>query len=120
VLGVQVSRGFNKDFGVVRPWFGLEWCHEFEDDQNILAAKYAQEDALAASTPGLGFSDSLSGCLSCFSIAAVEPDTDFAVAGLGLSFVFPNFVQLLFYYEGLLGYEDLTSHSFTLNFRSQF
>jgi hypothetical protein len=29
-------------------------------------------------------------------------------------------VQLLFYYEGLVGYQDLTSHAFTLNFRSQF
>ncbi|HNP34713.1 MAG TPA: autotransporter outer membrane beta-barrel domain-containing protein [Woeseiaceae bacterium] len=120
VLGIQISRGYNKEFGVLRPWFGLEWYHEFEDDQNILAAKYAQEDVLAASTPGFGFSNSLTGCLSCFSIAAAEPDTDFGVAGIGLSIVLPNFVQLLFYYEGLLGYEDLTSNSITFNFRSQF
>jgi hypothetical protein len=48
------------------------------------------------------------------------PDTDFGVIGAGLSFVFPNFVQLLFYYEGLVGYEDLSSNAFTINFRRQF
>lgn len=120
VLGLQISRGFNRDFGVLRPWFNLEWYHEFEDDATVMAAKYAQEDVLAGTTPGFGFSDSLTGCLSCFTIAGAEPDTDFGVAGLGLSFVFPNFVQLLFYYEGLVGYDDLQSHAITLNFRSQF
>jgi outer membrane autotransporter protein len=120
VLGLQVSRAVNRNFGVLRPWFGLEWYHEFEDEQNVLAAKFAQEDVLASTTPGFGFSGSLTGCLSCFTIASAEPDTDFGVVGAGLSFVFPNFVQLLFYYEGLVGYQDLTSHAFTLNFRSQF
>jgi hypothetical protein len=85
-----------------------------------MKAKYAQEDVLAAANPSLAFSRSLSGCLSCFEISNVVPDTDFGVAGVGLSFVFPNFVQLLFYYEGLVGYKDLTSNSITINFRSQF
>lgn len=120
VLGLQVSRAINREFGVLRPWFGLEWYHEFEDEQNVLAAKYAQEDELAAQGVPGGFSGSLAGCLSCFSIAGEEPDTDFGVVGAGMSFVFPNFVQLLFYYEGLVGYQDLTSHAVTLNFRSQF
>lgn len=120
VLGLQVSRGINRDFGVLRPWFSLEWYHEFEDDPSSFAAKYAQEDELAQSTPGFGFSNSLVNCLSCFRITGEEPDTDFGVAGVGVSFVFPNFMQMLFYYEGLLGYENLTSHAFTLNFRSQF
>lgn len=120
VLGLQVSRAINRDFGVLRPWFGLEWYHEFEDKQNILAAKFAQEDVLASTAPGFGFSGSLTGCLSCFTIASAEPDTDFGVVGVGLSFVLPNFVQFLVYYESLVGYQDLTSHSFTLNFRSQF
>ena len=121
VLGIQLSRAINRDFGVLRPWFGAEWYHEFEDEQSILAAKYAREDELAQTAdPSFGFSGSLTNCLSCFSIASVAPDTDFGVVGAGLSMVFPNFVQLLFYYEGLVGYKDLTSHAFTINFRSQF
>ena len=119
VLGLQVSRASSESFGVMRPWFTMEWYHEFEDEQNTFAAKYAQEDVLAAAG-NAGFSDSLTGCLSCFSIASAEPDTDFGVVGAGLSFVFPNFVQLLLYYEGLVGYDDLSSHAITLNFRSQF
>ena len=120
IVGLQVSKAINRNFGVVRPWLGLEWYHEFEDDVNVLSAKYAQEDTLATTTPGFGFSGSLTGCLSCFKISSVAPDTDFGVVGAGLSFVYPNFVQLLFYYEGLVGYKDITSHAFTINFRSQF
>ena len=121
VLGIQVSRAINQNFGVLRPWFSAEWYREFEDDANTLQAKYAQEDILAGTAdPSLGFSDSLTGCLSCFQIASVAPDTDFGVVGAGLSFIFPNFVQLLFYYEGLVGYEDLSSNAFTVNLRGQF
>lgn len=120
VVGLQFSRAINQSYGVLRPWLSLEWFHEFEDEQNVLSAKYAQEDEFAATNPGFGFSTSLSGCLSCFDITNVVPDTDFGVVGAGLSFVFPNFVQLLFYYEGLVGYTDLTSHAITINFRSQF
>lgn len=120
VLGLQVSRASNREFGVMRPWFTMEWYHEFEDEASTFAAKYAQEDVLAGTNPGFGFSSSLTGCLSCFTISSEEPDTDFGVVGAGLSFVFPNFVQLLLYYEGLVGYKDLTSHAVTINFRSQF
>jgi outer membrane lipase/esterase len=121
IVGLQLSRAYNKDFGVIRPWLSMEWYHEFEDDQTIMTAKYAQEDILAESAdPGFGFGSGLTGCLSCFTIANEVPDTDFGVAGLGMSFVFPNFVQLLFYYEGLVGYNNLNSHALTLNFRSQF
>jgi outer membrane lipase/esterase len=120
VVGLQFSRAINQSYGVLRPWLSLEWFHEFEDEQNILSAKYAMEDEFAATNPGFGFSTSLTGCLSCFDITNVVPDTDFGVVGAGLSFVFPNFVQLLFYYEGLAGYNDLTSHAITINFRSQF
>ena len=120
VAGIQLSRAVNRDFGVMRPWFSAEWYHELEDDPNVLSAKYAQEDMLAQTDPGLGFTGDLVNCLSCFTIASVVPDTNFGVVGAGLSFVFPNFVQLLFYYEGLVGYEDLSSHAFTVNLRGQF
>ena len=123
VLGLQMSRAYNVEFGVVRPWIGLEWYHEFEDEQTTILAKYAQEDVIAQSgnaDPMAGFSDSLTGCLSCFSIANSAPDDDFGVVGAGLSLIFPNFVQLLVYYESLVGYDDLTSNAITLNFRSQF
>lgn len=120
VVGLQISRAVNRDFGVMRPWFGVEWYHEFEDDQNVLQAKYALEDSLAAADPASSFGAGLTGCLSCFNILGEQPDTDFGVVGAGLSLVFPNFMQLLFYYEGLVGYEDLSSNAFTVNFRSQF
>jgi uncharacterized protein YhjY with autotransporter beta-barrel domain len=120
VLALHFSRSVNRSFGVLRPYFSLEWYHEFEDDQTTLQAKYAQEDVLAVTDSALGFSSSLSNCLSCFLISSELPDQDYGVAGAGLSFVFSNFKQLLFYYESLVGYDDLSSHSVTINFRRQF
>jgi outer membrane autotransporter protein len=120
IIGVQFSRAINRSFGVLRPYFNIEWYHEFEDDPTILQAKYSQEDTLAVTNASLGFSASIENCLSCFQISSAPPDENFAVAGVGLSFVFANFKQLLLYYEGLAGYDDLSSHSFTINFRRQF
>ena len=120
MIAVQFSRAINRSFGVLRPYLNLEWYHEFEDDQTIQQAKYAQEDVLAVTNASLGFSASIENCLSCFQISSEPPDTDYGVAGAGLSFVFSNFRQLLFYYEGLVGYDDLTSHAVTVNFRRQF
>jgi uncharacterized protein YhjY with autotransporter beta-barrel domain len=120
IAALQFSRSINRSFGVLRPYFNIEWYHEFEDDQTTLAAKYAQEDTYAVTHPQLGFSSSLSGCLSCFSISSEAPDQNFGIVGAGLSFVFSNFRQLLFYYESLVGYDDLKSHAVTINFRRQF
>ena len=104
----------------MRPYMNIEWYHEFENDQTVLQAKYAQEDTLAATNASLGFSASLNNCLSCFLIGSAPPESNFAVAGVGVSFVFSNFKQFLVYYEALVGYEDLSRRALTFNFRRQF
>jgi outer membrane autotransporter protein len=120
VVALHFSRSINRSFGVLRPYFSVEWYHEFEDEQQILQAKYLQEDDLAVTNSALGFSASLNNCLSCFQVGSELPDENYGVVGAGLSFVFSNFKQLLFYYESLVGYDNLNSHSVTVNFRRQF
>ena len=45
---------------------------------------------------------------------------DYGVAGIGLSAVFSQRVQLYLYYEALLGVSDLASSSLALGIRGQF
>lgn len=121
-LGLRVSRAFNQSYGVLMPTFSMDWYHEFEDDGDDIKAKYAQEDEIARvnTDPALQFSTSISDCLSCFTIRGEDPDADYGVIGAGISLILPNYIQLLAHYEGLVGYDDLTSHAFTISIRGQF
>ena len=119
-LGLRVSRAFNQSYGVLMPTLSMDWYHEFEDDADNIKTKYAQEDELARTDPELGFSSSLSDCLSCFTIRGEDPDADYGVIGAGMSLILPNQIQLLAHYEGLVGYDDLTSYAFTISIRGQF
>jgi uncharacterized protein with beta-barrel porin domain len=120
IVGLQFQKAVSRSFGVLRPSFQLSWYHEFEDDPNIVSAKYAIEDELAVTQPGLGFNPSLTGCLSCFQLTSEAPDQNFAVLGAGLTFVFPNSRVFTLYYEGLFGYQDLNSNAISASFRRQF
>jgi outer membrane lipase/esterase len=118
VVGIQFTANNNTDFGTVRPTIRFDWHHEFEDDTRQILAKYGVEDDLAGTgsfVEGFG-----AGCLSCFSIVTELPEEDFFVAGLGLSIMFRNAFQGFIFYEGLVGYENLTSNAISMGFRGQF
>ena len=118
VLGIQFSGNVNADLGSIRPTIRVDWHHEFDDDVRQIQAKYAAEDTLAGTGPFVdGFG---AGCLSCFGIVTEVPDEDFFVAGLGLSVMFRNAVQGFIFYEGLVGYNDLTSNAISVGLRGQF
>ncbi len=125
VLGIAFTGTFSRDFGILSPHFRLEWHHEFEDDPNRLLAKYAVEDQLAANgvmgAAGAGvFSLDTAQCISCFAINSDKVDSDFALAGIGISAVFARRVQLYLMYDALLGLDNLTSHSIAVGLRGQF
>jgi hypothetical protein len=64
--------------------------------------------------------DTSSACLSCFDIPTDRVDSDFGVAGLGVTMLFANRLQAYVYYESLVGASKLTSNAFTLGIRGQF
>lgn len=126
ITGIQVSRNYSTDFGVLVPSARFDWYHEFEDDGQTVDAKYALEDDLAEALGGpfssnIGFgSDGTANCLSCFRILTDDPEADYFVVGLALAARFKNGLQGFIGYDGLLGYDDLTSHAFTLGIRGAF
>lgn len=126
IAGVQVSRNYSTSFGVLVPSARFDWYHEFEDDGQSIDAKYALEDELADELGGpfssnIGFgSDGTANCLSCFRILTDDPEADYFVLGIALAARFKNGLQGFVGWDGLLGYDDLTSNAFTLGIRGAF
>lgn len=116
ILALAVSRSISRPFGVLAPVLRLEWHREFEDDVRVLQAKYVVEDTLGTSAP----QDFGPACISCFGIPTDEPDTDFGVAGVGLTLTFTRRVQAFAYFERVVGLTDLDSNSIALGVRGQF
>jgi outer membrane lipase/esterase len=111
IVGFSASRGFSKNFGIITPTFRAEWHHEFKDDPRTIQASYAVESSLINKT---------SPCVSCFALQSDTPESDFGIAGAGLSLTFAGRVQAYVYYEALLGVSDYKSNSIALGFRGQF
>lgn len=102
-LGAQFSFTFSQSYGVIAPQLRLGWIHQFENDSQDIVATYTADPrqyALVATTD--------------------EPDRDYAEVGLGVSSVFQGGAQVFFSYDTLLGFENLTSHLFTLGGRWEF
>ncbi|OUS12028.1 hypothetical protein A9Q89_07075 [Gammaproteobacteria bacterium 53_120_T64] len=103
VLGAQFSYAMSRDFGVLLPNARLGWVHQFENDAVEMTAVYVDDprnNILRASTD--------------------DADEDYAELSLGLSAVFKGGMQGFFNYETLIGFDDLTSHLFTVGVRSEF
>jgi hypothetical protein len=116
IVGLALARPISRAWGVLTPSLRAEWHHEFEDDPRAMRAKYVVEDTLAnASNP-----EDFNCQISCFTFFTDEVETDYGVAGVGLSAVFSQRVQLYLYYEALLGLSEVTANSVALGIRGQF
>lgn len=103
VLGVQFSYAISQDFGVLLPNARIGWVHQFENDPVEMTAVYVDDprnNILRATTD--------------------EPDEDYAELSIGFSTVYRGGMQAFFNYETLLGFDDLSSHLFTVGMRSEF
>lgn len=115
ILGLALARPVSRPWGVLTPSLRAEWHHEFEDEPRTLRAKYTVEDQLGSS----GAQD-FNCTISCFSFLTNEAEADYGIAGLGLSAVFAQRVQVYLYYEAVLGISDLNANSLALGVRGQF
>ncbi len=103
VVGAQFSYAMSHDFGVLLPNARIGWVHQFENDAVEMTAVYVDDprnNILRATTD--------------------EADEDYAELSLGFSAVFKGGMQGFFNYETILGFDDLTSHLFTVGLRSEF
>jgi uncharacterized protein with beta-barrel porin domain len=114
IVGLNLSRAISTSVGIVTPSVRVEWHHEFKDEQRSLQAKYAL-DVTPGSSPS-----TFATCDSCFAIPEDRPESNFAVAGAGLSMLLPHRLQGYLFYERLVGDSHLTSNALALGIRGVF
>jgi outer membrane autotransporter protein len=103
LLGGQVSYAISTRRGVFLPQLRFEWAHEFEDDSEIIVARF--------------LNDPTSGS---FNVGTDDPDTDYFNLGAGVSAVFAAGRSAFIYYETSAGRDDITEHSIAGGLRFEF
>jgi outer membrane autotransporter protein len=106
-LGAQFNYTISTDTGVIIPQLKLGWVHQFEDDAIRFNAVYVDDPRNDDPTHRL-------------RAATDDPDSDYFEFGLAISGVFRGGAQVFLSYDTLLGFEDLSSHLFTLGGRWEF
>jgi outer membrane autotransporter protein len=102
-LGAQFSYAISSGAAVIVPQARVGWIHQYENDATVMTAVYVEDprnNVLSATTD--------------------EPDRDYAELGIAVSAVFQGGSQAFFSYDTLLGFENLSTHLFTLGGRWEF
>jgi uncharacterized protein YhjY with autotransporter beta-barrel domain len=87
-VGLQASAAFSTAIGVLIPQITADWTHEFENDQRLISAQFAQDGRAIPTT---------------FQFLSDKPDRDFFHIGTGLGVMLPHGVQPFINFEALLG-----------------
>jgi len=102
-IGGRIARTYSTASGVFTPYAGLEWNHEFENDESSIVARYANDP----------FNEN-------FTITTDDPDKDYFTLSLGASAVFPHGMAAFVNFDTALGLADTNSYAFTLGARMEF
>lgn len=102
-IGVQIMKAVSMASGVVTPYLGIEWNHEFKNDDESIIAKYTHDPFNTH-----------------FVIPTADPDRDYFTVRAGLSAVFPSGVSAFANLDTVLGLSDTSSTSLTVGMRIEF
>ncbi len=91
VLGGEASYAFSTSFGIVKPYFRVEWEHEFEDDSRHINANYAADPNKTE-----------------FFVKTKGPDRDYLNVGGGVSVTFAGAWSAFIDVDGVLALRDVT------------
>jgi len=110
IVGARVQRVMNTGGGVLIPYFGVEYRHEFDNDARVVDARYAQ---------ALGDIDG-NGASINFAMPTDDPDEDFGEVTLGLSFQRPNNMVVFLQVQSAVGLNNANMHLITAGIRGSF
>ena len=110
IVGARIQRAMNTGGGVLVPYLGLEYRHEFDNDARVVDARYAQ---------ALGDIDG-NGASINFAMPTDDPDSDFGEVTLGLSFQRPNNLLLFLQVQSAVGLNNANMHLITAGIRGSF
>lgn len=107
IVGVIVRHSFGTNAGVVTPYLGLQWRHEFENDTRDVSTQYAE-----AIDPNASDID--------FLMPTDDPDEDYGKIALGISSQMQNSMFLFFQWETVVGLKDTKANLLTFGLRGVF
>lgn len=105
ITGVMVRHASSTGFGVFLPYAGVEWRHEFDNDNDPLEYRYV------FAAPGSNIK---------FRSPTDEPDEDFFEVTLGVSAQFANNLFAFLQYSGTVGLADTSANLITAGIRGVF
>ncbi|MCU7816552.1 MAG: autotransporter domain-containing protein [Candidatus Thiodiazotropha sp. (ex Rostrolucina anterorostrata)] len=101
-LGARLSNAYSMSWGVLTPSVYLEWEHEFEDDERLITAAFA-EDPTAS-----------------FSVVTDRADEDYFNYGFGLAAMLPRGKSFFLNYESVTGRDGIDNTTIDLGLRIEF
>ncbi|MCM8857788.1 MAG: autotransporter domain-containing protein [Candidatus Thiodiazotropha sp.] len=101
-LGARLSNAYSMSWGVLTPSVYLEWEHEFEDDERLITAAFA-EDPTAS-----------------FSVVTDRADEDYFNYGFGLAAMLPRGKSFFLNYESVTGRDGIDNTTIDLGLRFEF
>lgn len=102
VLGWQVNYAYSAPFGVLLPYVGFDWEHEFKNDSRDMVMRFSNDPSLP------------------FVIKTNTPDRDFFTLRAGMNAVLANGLSSFVQYETLLDQRYETMHSGRIGVRWEF
>lgn len=127
VLGVQISKVFGMSSGVIIPFAGISYVHEFEDDSRIIGARFANDPFsvgfnqsngnLPNGAPAVSNGQSVPTIISIFTDA---PDADYFRLAFGASGVLPRGKNWFVSADTTVGLSGTSYYSLTGGFRWEF
>ncbi|MCB1889169.1 MAG: autotransporter outer membrane beta-barrel domain-containing protein [Rhodocyclaceae bacterium] len=102
-IGGRIATTISTGAAVITPYAGLEWNHEFQNDEDSLVAQYANDPFNVS-----------------FTIPTDSPDRDYFTLSLGASAVMPHGFAAFINLDTALGLADTNSYAITLGGRMEF
>ena len=126
VLGVQASKVFSTDSGILVPFASLSYIHEFEDDARTIQARFANDPFSAGFKQTNGTFPSGNATVNgqsvptIISIVTDAPDADYFRFAFGTSGILPGGKNWFVSADTVLGLTGTSYYSLTGGFRGEF
>lgn len=127
VVGVQASKVFGISSGVIIPFIGLSYVHEFEGDARTIRARFANDpfstgfnQANGSFPSGADASNNGQSVPTIISMVTDAPDTDYLRFAVGTSGILPNGKNWFVSADSTLGLKGTSYYSLTGGFRGEF
>jgi uncharacterized protein YhjY with autotransporter beta-barrel domain len=102
-FGVFASYAVSTSFGVIVPQTGVNWIHEFANNQRDITFSFMGDTRSKT-----------------FTFQNERPDRDFLEINAGTSFVLPHGIQAFVNYRGIAGHSYFNSHGVNAGVRLEF